>query len=401
MRIGIVCPYAFDVPGGVQFHVRDLARYFAARGHDVRVLAPREDDEAPIDDWFTSCGRPVAVPYNGSIARVAFGPLTSARVTRWLEDGNFDVLHIHEPTVPSASVLALWGAGDVPIVATFHTSMGRSRALHAAQPLLRPSLEKIRARIAVSESARRTVRRHLRADAYVIPNGVDVERFTRALPDPRWVGTPERPTVAFLGRIDEPRKGLDVLLAALPGLRATHPGIRVLVAGPGAQESVSGAHGAVVEGVEFLGLISEDDKTALFSSVDAYVAPHLGGESFGIVLIEAMAGGSPVVCSDLDAFVDVLGEPPAGRVFPTGDADALAAALGEVLSDPRSRSLLRGRGHSRAAHFGWDVVAEKVMAVYETVIESAEATPEEAQVALRQRLRRLWRPSRQSAKERS
>ena len=159
MRIGIVCPYAFDVPGGVQFHVRDLAEHFLAEGHDVAVLAPQEDDEVELPPWFTSCGRPVAVPYNGSVARVAFGPITSARVTRWIDEGGFDVLHIHEPMVPSASVLSLWAADTVPIVATFHTSTVRSRALHVANPMLRPSLEKIRPRRAWRWRTRRWIPR--------------------------------------------------------------------------------------------------------------------------------------------------------------------------------------------------------------------------------------------------
>jgi phosphatidylinositol alpha-mannosyltransferase len=385
MRIGIVCPYAFDVPGGVQFHVRDLAEHFLALGHDVQVLAPQEADDAEVPEWFTSCGRPVAVPYNGSVARVAFGPVTSARVSRWVDNGAFDVLHIHEPMTPSASVLALWAATDVPIVGTFHTATLRSRAMHAAHPLLRPSMEKIRARIAVSEEARHTAIRHLRGDAYVIPNGVDVDHFMTALPGRRWSGTADRPTVAFLGRIDEPRKGLQVLRAALPALRERHPGVRVLVAGPG---EVPGDLGDA-EGLELLGMISEAEKAELFASVDAYVAPHIGGESFGIVLVEAMAGGAPVVCSDLTAFVDVLGEAAAGVTFSTGDAADLARVLGDVLADGEQRSVLRGRGLARAQVFDWDVVAAKILAVYETVIESAEHTPDDSSPGLSHRVRRL------------
>lgn len=231
MRIGIVCPYSFDVPGGVQFHVRDLAEHFIAQGHDVSVIAPADVDETELPAYLTSCGKAVPVRYNGSVARLTFGPVTNARVGRWLEEGDFDVLHIHEPMTPSASVIALWAA-TVPVVATYHTANVRSRAMHVAHPLLRPSMEKIRARIAVSEEARRTVRRHLRADSYVIPNGVDVKRFSTADRRPEWTGTPDSPTIAFLGRIDEPRKGLHVLLRALPGVIEQWPDLRVLVAGP-------------------------------------------------------------------------------------------------------------------------------------------------------------------------
>lgn len=390
MRVGIVCPYAFDVPGGVQFHVRDLTEYLLAAGHEVEVLAPSGSDEGIPPAWLTSCGKAVAVPYNGSVARVAFGPRTSARVTRWVTEGRFDVLHIHEPQVPSASVLALWAATEVPIVATFHTANLRSRAMHVAHPMLRPSLERIRARIAVSEEARSTLRRHLRADAYVIPNGIHVDHFARALPRPAWTGTPNAPTVAFLGRIDEARKGLDVLLSALPEVLRHHPGLRVLVAGPGDTEGVAATMSPdLAPHVEFLGLITDDDKAALFASVDAYVAPHIGGESFGIVLVEALAAGAPVVCSDLRAFVDVIGEPPAGVTFPVGAADELAATLGDLLSDPDRRALLRGRGRVRATAFDWSSVAAKIVAVYETVIESAEREPDEPDQPLLHRLRRV------------
>ena len=172
MRIGIVCPYSFDVPGGVQFHVRDLAEHFLGQGHHASVLAPADED-TPLPDYVESVGRAVPVRYNGSVARLNFGPLTAARVGRWLEAGDFDVVHIHEPVTPSIALLALWSA-EGPVVATFHTSNLRSRAMQAAYPLLRPSLEKINGRIAVSEDARRTVTTHLGGDAVVIPNGVKV-----------------------------------------------------------------------------------------------------------------------------------------------------------------------------------------------------------------------------------
>lgn len=376
MRIGMACPYSFDVPGGVQFHVRDLAEHFLTQGHEVSVLAPA-DDESDLPPYLQSCGRAVPVRYNGSVARLTFGPTTSARVGRWLDDGRFDVLHLHEPVSPSVSLLALWAA-NVPVVATFHTANLRSRAMHAANPLLRPSLEKIRARIAVSEDARRTVRRHLGGDAYIIPNGVDVARFEQAAPDPRWTGSPERPTIAFLGRIDESRKGLAVLGTAMGSVLPRLPGARLLVAGPGdVKDASAGLAPEVLAATEFLGGVSDADKAALLSSVDLYVAPHLGGESFGIVLVEAMASGAPVLASDLTAFANVLDHGVAGELFPTGDATALADRIVWLLGDQARRETLRAAGHSRAQVFDWSGVAERIMAVYETVIASAEATPSE------------------------
>ncbi|MFD0428541.1 glycosyltransferase family 4 protein [Streptomyces zhihengii] len=187
MKIGIVCPYSWDVPGGVQFHIRDLADHLIRLGHDVSVLAPADDD-TPLPPYVVSAGRAVPVPYNGSVARLNFGFLSAARVRRWLHDGTFDVIHIHEPASPSLGLLSCWAAQG-PIVATFHTSNPRSRAMIAAYPILQPALEKISARIAVSEYARRTLVEHLGGDAVVIPNGVDVGFFEKAEPKKEWQGT--------------------------------------------------------------------------------------------------------------------------------------------------------------------------------------------------------------------
>ncbi|GAA4409881.1 glycosyltransferase family 4 protein [Fodinibacter luteus] len=377
MRIGMVCPYAWGVPGGVQFHVRDLAEYFIGQGHDVSVLAPSDEGD-DVPPYFTSSGRPVPVRYNGSVARLTFGPVTSARVTRWLEAGRFDVLHLHEPINPSASLMALWASTDEPVVATFHSAMLRSRALQAAHPLLRPSLEKIRGRITVSAEARETIRRYLYAESFIIPNGIHVDRFAGAPPAEAWTGTPARPTLAFVGRADEPRKGLGVALRALPAVLDEHPGARLLVAGPGdTAEALAAADPRAATAVETLGTVSDADKASLLRSVDAYVAPHLGGESFGIVLVEAMAAGAPVVASDLIAFSDVLDGGRTGILFETGSPEGLATAVLDLLATPGRREELHRLGRERARLFDWEVVADRVMAVYETVIAGADGEPDE------------------------
>ncbi|CCH74709.1 GDP-mannose-dependent alpha-(1-2)-phosphatidylinositol mannosyltransferase [Nostocoides australiense Ben110] len=335
MRVGLVCPYSFDVAGGVQFHVRDLAEWLGAHGHHASVIAPADED-AHLPDYFTSCGRAVPVRYNGSVARLTFGPVTAARVNRWLDAGNFDVVHIHEPMTPSASVLAL-RAFDGPIVATFHTSTLRSRAMSAAYPLLRPSLEKINGRIAVSEEARRTVIRHIGGDAVVIPNGVDVGVFAKARVTPQWCGRPDAPTVGFLGRLDEPRKGLRVLAQAMDPVLHAIPQARLLVAGPGdADEARAEMTPAVAAATEFLGALSNADKASFLHSIDLYVAPNTGGESFGIILVEAMAAGAPVLASDLPAFLRVLGD-EAGASFANENTTALAGQIVRLLGDDAER----------------------------------------------------------------
>jgi len=392
MRVGIVCPYSFDVPGGVQFHVRDLAEHLISEGHEVSVLAPA-DDETPVPAYVAAAGRAVPVPYNGSVARVTFGPVSATRTRRWLADGSFDVLHIHEPITPSVAILALWAATG-PIVATFHTANLRSRAMQAAYPLVRPSLEKLSARIAVSEDARRTVVEHLGGDAVVIPNGVYVDRFAAAAPRPEWQGTAEAPTVGFLGRIDEPRKGLQVLCRALPRLRAAHPGLRVLVAGRGERDDAVEALGEHAGSVQFLGSVSDDDKAALLRSVDVYVAPQTAGESFGIVLVEALSAGARVVASDLGAFRRVLDGGRLGVLFPTGSADALADAVLGVLADPERADAMAAAGQAGVRRYDWPTVAADVMAVYETVVPSSRFGRGRTRVAEDPRTRGLlgrWR----------
>ena len=368
LRVGIVCPYSFDVPGGVQFHVRDLAEALERRGHTVSVLAPA-DDETPLPDYITSAGRAVPVRYNGSVARMTFGPMSARRVRRWVAAGEFDILHLHEPVTPSLGMLALWVATG-PIVATFHTALLRSRALQVAHPLVRPSLEKIAARIAVSEDARRTLVEHLGGDAVVIPNGVYADVFGRAEADPRWTGTSERPTVAFLGRLDEPRKGLPVLTGAIPAVLEAIPGARFLVAGRGdtGAEEAREALGPLGASVEFLGGVSDEDKARLLSSVDVYCAPHTGGESFGIVLVEAMSAGAMVVASDLGAFRRVLDDGEAGVLFPYGDSATLAQTLVRVLKDPDLRRRTADRAASVVRRYDWSVVTEQVLTVYEMAL---------------------------------
>ncbi len=386
MRVGIVCPYSFDVPGGVQFHVRDLAEHLISHGHEVSVLAPA-DSETALPDYVVSAGRATAVRYNGSVARLNFGPVTASKVGRWLDAGAFDVLHLHEPVTPSVSVIAL-SACEGPIVATFHTSMIRSRTMQTAYPLLRSNLEKIDARIAVSEDARRTVTTHVGGDAIVIPNGVYVDRFASAPRNPAWTGTRARPTIAFLGRMGEPRKGLPVLAAALPEVLARVPGLRVLLAGPGdVREITADLPPEVARACEFLGPVSDDDKASLLASVDVYVAPNTGGESFGIILIEAMSAGACVLASDLAAFSRVLDGGTAGAMFRNEEPADLAAVLVELLADPARRTSLAAAGSQRARLFDWSVVAARIIAVYETVIEGRMAARAEPQTGWNRFLR--------------
>ncbi|MBQ1022118.1 glycosyltransferase family 4 protein [Micromonospora ureilytica] len=374
MRIGIVCPYSFDVPGGVQNHVMDLAEALIALGHEVSVLAPADED-SPLPEYVVSAGRAVPLPYNGSVARIAFGPVSTARVRRWITNGDFDVLHVHEPLTLSLSLLAVLSARG-PVVATFHTAMTRSRVLAAAQGVLQIVLERITARIAVSALARKVQVEHMDGGAVEIPNGVAVAKFADAEPLPGWPGecaAGTGGTLGFLGRFTEARKGFPVLRDAFVALAATRPGLRLLVAGPGDPDDLYDQFPAELhERITFLGLVSEADKARMLRSAHLYVAPNTGGESFGMILTEALAAGTTVVASDLDAFRRVLDGGRAGRLFPTGDPVGLRDVLSELLDDPAGRATLSACGDQVVANFDWPVVARRVLEVYAAAIEATD-----------------------------
>lgn len=387
MRIGIVCPYLWDIPGGVQAHVRDLAEVLISLGHQVSVLAPGEEGSPSLPDYVVAAGRTVPIPYNGSVARLQFGLVSATRVRRWLRQGNFDVVHVHEPAPPSLSLLTVLLA-DVPLVATFHAASTRSRFLAMFDSAVQALLERLSGRIAVSQAARKMIVEHLGADAVVIPNGVSVAGYASAAPLP---GYPRDPalggTIGFIGRYDEGRKGMAVLLAAMEKLVLSRPGVQLLVAGRGEEQDFLEKLPATLAGnVVMLGMVNEAVKASLLRSVDVYVAPNTGGESFGIILLEAMSAMTPIVASDLQAFRRVLGwaegdsrrqrsedrtewQPGrAGVLFSNRDANSLAAALARVLDDEGLRSQLVEASVEVVRPYDWSVVAAQVIRVYEIAI---------------------------------
>ena len=363
MRIGMVCPYSFDVPGGVQSHVLQLAGVMRARGQSVSVLAPASP-HVSLPEYVVSAGRAIPIPYNGSVARLQFSPTVHGKVRRWLAEGDFDVLHLHEPNAPSLSMWALRIA-EGPIVATFHTSTTKSLSLSVLGGLLKPMHEKIVGRIAVSDLARRWQMEALGSDAVEIPNGVDVASIASASP---LEGYP-RPgkTVLFLGRYDEPRKGMAVLIDALPRLVKRFPGLQLLIVGPGDEDELRNRVGGLAGHLRFLGQVDDAVKASALRSADVYCAPQTGGESFGVVLVEAMAAGVPVVASDLHAFRRVLRNGEAGRLVAVDDGAALAEGLIAVLdNDPLAKRYVAA-GTGAVRRYDWSVVANQIMRVYETV----------------------------------
>ena len=367
LKIGIVCPYSWDTPGGVQNHIRDLAEFLIQAGHQVSVLAPAIDEEK-LPDYVVNAGKPISIPYNGAVARVLFGPVAFSRVRQWISNGDFDLLHLHEPAIPSISLLACWAA-EGPMVGTFHAAAKRQKIIFAIGPILEPAIEKLSARIAVSEAARLTLTDHLDTDAIVIPNGIYASRYHNGIPDKKWQGN----TIGFIGRFEEPRKGLSVLLAALPVIARFAPDVKVFVAGPGDPTDVEKSIDPQLRHrFEFLGKISEQEKANFMSSVSIYVAPNTGGESFGIILAEALAGGACVVASDIPAFEDLLGHGQFGALFKSEDSTDLAKVIIDLLRDDNKRSEIATLGRSRGQSFDWEIIAEQIFSVYEMSIVGSE-----------------------------
>jgi phosphatidylinositol alpha-mannosyltransferase len=367
LKIGIVCPYGWDTPGGVQNHVRDLAEYLIVAGHNVSVLAP-VIDESKIPTYVTSAGKPIAIPYNGAVARVLFGPIAFARVRQWIAQGDFDILHLHEPAIPSISLLACWAA-EGPMVGTFHAAAKRQKAIFAIGPILEPVIEKLSARIAVSEAARETLTEHLETDAVVIPNGIYADRYRDGVAQEKWQGN----TLGFIGRFEEPRKGLSVLVDALPIISRFAPDVRIFIAGPGeADEVIKSIDPQLRSRFTFLGRISEQDKADFLASISLYIAPNTGGESFGIILAEALAGGATVVASDIPAFDSLLEHGRYGELFQSESSTELAKRVIDLLRDEKRRVELGKAGKLHAQQFDWKVVADQIFSIYEMSLVGGE-----------------------------
>ncbi len=364
MRIVQVCPYAWEAPGGVQVHVRQLADALRAEGHEVLILAP--GDPGSGGPGVTIVGRAVRVPYAGTVAPVCFGPGAWRRIRGALDRFRPDVVHVHEPMSPSTSMLATMASG-VPVVATFHAYLERSRLLVTAAPLLRVVWRRLDGRIAVSRAAAGFVGRAFAGELEIVSNGVDVERFAGpAEPAP---GLPPGRRILWVGRLD-PQKGFAVMVRAFQRLASHLPDVHLVVAGEGRDREALDLLTAEARGrVVMLGAVPNEDLPAYHAAADVYVSSATGQESFGYVLVEAMASGLPVVATDIAGYRDVVRDGIEGLLVPPRDAGSLARALREVLSDPALAARLGAAGRRRAGAYAWSEVRPRIEAVYRRALD--------------------------------
>lgn len=346
MKVGLVCPYDWSYPGGVRTHIIGLAGALEDQGIETEIIAPSTNEENGI----FSVGGSVGVPGNGSIARICFSRSAAVRVGRRLAAGDLDLVHLHEPGLPSVSLLALFKARGLPVVATFHAARDKSLGYAAFRPILGRWLSRIDERITVSTAASELISSYFPSNYRLIPNGIQASRYLGAEPNPKF--EPLKPFVLFVGR-PEPRKGFEVLRAAVEEVRGQHE-VRLVATIP--------PKAGLPAWVEQLGAVPDEHMPGLFASADVFCAPSLGGESFGIVLLEAMAAGAPVVASDLPGYREAAGQ--AAFLVPAGDPACVADGIRRVFNEPETADRLRLAGRDRARSLDWSVLVKEILDVY-------------------------------------
>jgi len=368
MRIVLTCPYSLETPGGVQVHVAGLAARLKRRGHAVLILAPGRGGK-PSEDVRTF-GRPIRLKYQGSSAFLALSPLSFRAIRTALRGFRPDVVHVHEPFIPSTSMYAAI-ASPAPVAATFHAFSARSRLLELAAPILRPIAGRIDAGIAVSDAAAGLIRRSFRRPILeVIPNGIDTEDFAQALPE----NLPPGPRIVWVNRLD-PQKGFPVLLTAFARLNESHLRPLLIAAGDGRdRKAVERLPPGARERVLLLGNVDHARIPGLLAAADVFVSAALGRESFGIALVEAMAAGVPVVATEIPGYREVVRNGLDGLLVPPNDPSALAGALADVLTRPELAGRLKIAGKERASTFDWNAVAARLEELYVRITRSVRPT---------------------------
>ncbi|MCI0899694.1 MAG: glycosyltransferase family 4 protein [Chloroflexi bacterium] len=374
MKIAMVSPYDFTWPGGVTAHVAQLSRELGRSGHDVQVLAPHSPSRDFQDaDLLVPLGRSVPLPSGGSIARVSLSWWLYPKVRALLKREQFDIIHLHEPMAPILPLCVLEFSNSVN-VGTFHASYARQHLYRVTHPIIKRWHKRLHGSIAVSPAARRYVNNTFPGDYEIIPNGIDFKHFSsNVAPLPQYQDG--KLNILFVGRLEK-RKGLRYLLEAYSKLKWEQPNIRLIVVGPGSpdKESYSVMSSRNLQDVEFVGRVSYDELPRYYASADIFCSPATGAESFGIVLLEAMSAGKPVVASDIEGYRGIVTDGEQGLLVPKKDSDALANALGILVRDPELRSKLGGQGNRSAEEYRWEVVAGRIEDYYNTCLQAVNGS---------------------------
>jgi phosphatidylinositol alpha-mannosyltransferase len=376
MKIALVSPYDYPYPGGVTEHITALDQHFRALGHDTRLIAASTTDEEVLGEHVIKVSGAVAqVPFSGSKARITIAPAVYRRVKQILKQEKFDVVHVHEPGVPMLS-LAVLRHSHALNVGTFHAYRESSALYEVAGSLFNPFFNRLDGRIFVSEAVRDYITRYFPGDYVLIPNGIDCARFASPDIQPIEKFNDGRPNILFVGRMDK-RKGFRYLIRAYPYIKAAISDVRLLVVGAFSDREkapfIRYAHTHNLHGVHFIGYVPPEEMPRYYHTATIFCAPSTGFESFGVILLEAMAAGLPIVASDIAGYHEVVEQDVEGLLLPPGDEQSLARAVIDLLRDPERRAKMSEAGRRKAAQYDWDIIARRVLTYYEQLIAAQPA----------------------------
>ncbi len=383
MRIAQVSPYDFAHPGGVQRHIASLSRELQSRGHEVSILAPCTRGEPAVDIGGVDLrvfGRSVPVPTAGSIARISFSVWHEWRLKTMLENEKFDIVHIHEPLMPMFALTASRFSPSTTI-GTFHAyNEGRGRGYMFWKKVLNRGAIRLNGRIAVSEPAKQFANRYFKGDYRVIPNGLDVDRFSTSAPKPS-ILKDDALNLVFVGRVNEPRKGLRYALGAYSLLKWQYPKLRLIVVGAGVpdRESYQIMGERALDDVVFVGPVSEAELPGYYQNADIFLAPNTGKESFGFIIIEAMSATTPIVASNIPGFASVMTDGKEGLMFPPKDEAAMADAIKTLIENPGLRTQLAVDGRATVNQYRWGQVADSILDYYDEIKDKQLVSPAQYQ----------------------
>jgi phosphatidylinositol alpha-mannosyltransferase len=379
MKIALVSPYDFAYPGGVTNHISSLYYYLSQMGHDVKVIAPISKAVSAFGDRFIPIGRPRSIPTSGSIARVTISTRLAPTIKAVLEKENFDIIHLHEPFMPMLCTTVLRRSNG-NLVGTFHAFAG-SPGYNFCKPLtirwLRKWCNKLKGKIAVSEPARDFVNSHLPGHYEIIPNGVDLKHFSPDVP-PIDKFCDGKLNILFTGRLEK-RKGVNYLLKAYPRVKEEIPDARLIIVGPGTRlrnKYEKYVRKNNLKDVVFTGHVSYEDLPRYYKTADVFCAPATGSESFGIILLEAMAVGTPIVASNIEGYSRLVTPGAEGLLVPPRDDKTLAQSLISLLKDEPLRRQMGARGIVKAKSYDWEVLAQRIVDYYSSILNN---TPQEKQ----------------------